>query len=491
MRKAQAGVTLIELILVLGLMAFIALLNFMEKEADLEQAKARIVGGMLFQYNNAVRNALSRDISSISSGVYQGSGWLKSNACGGQQTPGEELLPCDFPMGTSVSPIQFGRLQLTTNVVVTGTSPNKKYTATTTTSPFIVGESGNNSKVRADLSGVAVIAAASAMNSGYQASAGSGITPYSATTDAKYNSDALTAQITFVASNNAYNDVWLRTDGSNSMHATLRFDAPSPADRSIIGASSIQNLAGQAIRIGTGTSLSPATSYGVVVGSSAEVLGDFRIRNSVLVDGAASFQSGVSVAGNISASGRVTGDMIYGKRFVDTENSGYWVDPNGASVFNSVFADGVTVNGNVTVSNRVAANNFLGKMFVDQDDLNYYVKPNATTNLHTVISKTLTTSGRITAGEFVEIKGVANSGSACSPNGLVGREADGSILSCVSGIWKGAGGLSGPYAVSGTYLGKWTLCTLNYTSGNSKKLYYSGGQWFWDGDGTQLIYCYL
>ena len=491
MQRSQKGFTLIELILVLALMSFIALLNFLEKQTDFEQARARAVGGLIFQYNNAVRSALAQDLSTVTSGTYQGSGWLKSSSCGGQRTPGKELLPCDFPMATSISPIPFGRLEFTTNVVVTGTSPNLKFTATTSTSPFIVGEIGDNFKVRADLAGIAVLAAASAMNSGYQSAAGGGITPYSATTDARYNSEPLTARMTFVASNNAYNDVWLRTDGSNRMHASLQFDGASPSDRSIIGASSIQNLAGQAIRIGNGSMLTPATSYGVIVGAGAEVLGDFRVRNTVTVDGAASFQSGVSVAGNVSATGRVTGDTIYGKRFVDTENTSYWIDPNSASVFNSIFASGVTVTGNVTVSNMVAANNFLGKIFVDQDDLNYYVKPNATTSLHTVTSKTLTTQGRITAGELVEIKGVANSGAPCSPNGLVGREADGSILSCVSGAWKGAGGLSGPYAVSGTYLGNWTICTLNYTSGNSKRLSYNGSQWVWNGDGTQLIYCYL
>lgn len=189
MKQNQRGVTLVEMILVLALMAFISLPTFMEKQIDLEQARARAVGGLIFQYNNAVRSALSRDISSISSGVYQGSGWLKSSACGGQQSPGNELLSCDFPMATTSDPVSFGQLAFTTNVVVTGTAPNLKYTATTTTSAFTVGELGNNSKVRADLSGVAVLAAASAMNSGYQSATGGGTTPYSATTDARYNSD--------------------------------------------------------------------------------------------------------------------------------------------------------------------------------------------------------------------------------------------------------------------------------------------------------------
>ncbi|MDY8672026.1 shufflon system plasmid conjugative transfer pilus tip adhesin PilV, partial [Escherichia coli] len=41
--------------------------------------------------------------------------------------------------------------------------------------------------------------------------------------------------------------------------------------------------------------------------------------------------------------------------------------------------------------------------------------------------------------EFVQINGVATAGWACSPNGLVGRDASGGILSCQSGVWTGAG----------------------------------------------------
>lgn len=43
--------------------------------------------------------------------------------------------------------------------------------------------------------------------------------------------------------------------------------------------------------------------------------------------------------------------------------------------------------------------------------------------------------GRVNAGEFVYINGQASAGSGCSPNGLQGRDAEGSALSCVNGLW--------------------------------------------------------
>lgn len=52
----------------------------------------------------------------------------------------------------------------------------------------------------------------------------------------------------------------------------------------------------------------------------------------------------------------------------------------------------------------------------------------------------LTSSGRTQVGEYLLIDGVAVPGSACSPNGLMGRDAEGSTLSCQSGLWLSGGG---------------------------------------------------
>ncbi|WP_033962487.1 shufflon system plasmid conjugative transfer pilus tip adhesin PilV, partial [Pseudomonas aeruginosa] len=46
---------------------------------------------------------------------------------------------------------------------------------------------------------------------------------------------------------------------------------------------------------------------------------------------------------------------------------------------------------------------------------------------------TLRSEGRTTVGEYLQLSGVATEGTACSPNGLVGRNAAGLTLSCQSG----------------------------------------------------------
>lgn len=49
---------------------------------------------------------------------------------------------------------------------------------------------------------------------------------------------------------------------------------------------------------------------------------------------------------------------------------------------------------------------------------------------------TVRADGRASVGEYLQLDGVATEGQGCSPNGLQGRNAAGSVLSCVNGVWK-------------------------------------------------------
>lgn len=69
---------------------------------------------------------------------------------------------------------------------------------------------------------------------------------------------------------------------------------------------------------------------------------------------------------------------------------------------------------------------------------------------HLNVPGNLTTNGRLTTNEYVQVNGVATEGWGCAPNGLVGRNASGLLLSCQSGVWKKAQGDSGGfYSVAG------------------------------------------
>ncbi|PSD28868.1 shufflon system plasmid conjugative transfer pilus tip adhesin PilV [Stenotrophomonas maltophilia] len=54
----------------------------------------------------------------------------------------------------------------------------------------------------------------------------------------------------------------------------------------------------------------------------------------------------------------------------------------------------------------------------------------------------LISNGRGTFNEYVQINGGAVANSGCSPNGLVGRDGSGRLLSCTNGVWRSGSSLS-------------------------------------------------
>jgi hypothetical protein len=389
------------MMLVIGLAMVGTLLSFYNQQADLQQLRASQVGGQLFQFNTAVRNYLAQN-NSLPNSTKTGSLWLKNSTCGGPLAVGAEYLPCSFPDASFASPTKFGGLSLTTSIVSTGTAPNIRVSASTVSTPFTVTNQGAQ-QVRSDLAGIAAITASAGAVAN---SMGNGFVN---TTDASYLSNPLTGVITMVASNNSNQDIWLRTDGGNQMHANLQFDSINPINRQIVGASRIQNLAGQALYLGTNSGIAPVSGAAVVVDANSEIIGNLRVRSALTVDG------GANVAGNVNASGAVT--------------AGTGVTAGG----------NISAGGSVSASGNVNASALVAQIFYDSNNSGYYVDPAGLTNINALNANTVTAAGRIRTGEFVQIDGVANAGWGCSPSGLQGRDSTGALLSCVNGVWSKPG----------------------------------------------------
>ena len=422
----QRGVTLLEMILVMALLAIATLMGFESHQAELEQAQARAVGLKISQYNNAVRSLIVKS-PNLASGQKVGSAWLKSTDCGGPFPKGSEFLACDFPAATVADPIKYGLLSLNATIDVTGTGSDKRVTVTTVTTPFTVMESTRR-KVRSDLSGVAAITAASATETGY--SSGS-----------SYNSNPADARITMVASNKADNDVWLRTDGGNKMHANLQFDNPDSSGRQIVGASRIQNLAGQILYLGAPSGVSPVWGGGLVVDSNAEIIGDvlmrrtLNVQSNASVSGSAWVGAGISTNGAVSAAGSVTAGGSVGATYNVTAGGT-------VSASNNVTAGGsMSASGNVTAGGAV-----LGQLFYDSNNTAYYLDPSQYSNLANLQTQSIyntgamTSLGRITANEYIDLNGIAYVGQACGKRGLIASDTNGKTLSCQDGVWKAGGG---------------------------------------------------
>lgn len=118
---------------------------------------------------------------------------------------------------------------------------------------------------------------------------------------------------------------------------------------------------------------------------------------------------------------------------------------------------------------------------------------------------TIQSNGRLTANEYIQINGGASAGSGCAPNGLIGRDGNGAILNCQSGVWRMPGGKPRQtqytytnYATSYNYmsLGVHDICTSLYGNENDRSDSWRGVESLADGtwrivvkDGSETALC--
>ncbi|ENI6360771.1 shufflon system plasmid conjugative transfer pilus tip adhesin PilV [Escherichia coli] len=85
---------------------------------------------------------------------------------------------------------------------------------------------------------------------------------------------------------------------------------------------------------------------------------------------------------------------------------------------------------------------------------------------------TVRADGRLYTGEYLQLEKTATAGASCSPNGLVGRDSTGAILSCQSGVWRTSGSSNGSYSNLGSHRGSFTG---RNTGSGTMFVYASGG----------------
>ncbi|MEM0550273.1 MULTISPECIES: shufflon system plasmid conjugative transfer pilus tip adhesin PilV [Aeromonas] len=127
------------------------------------------------------------------------------------------------------------------------------------------------------------------------------------------------------------------------------------------------------------------------------------------------------------------------------------------------------------------------------------VTANGNISGNAVYGNLVQSNGRLVAGEYAQINGVATEGAGCSPNGLVGRDPAGALLSCQSGMWKKGG--SGSYVITGLLSHgqqiplppgfspsqcQWSVANAT-TYHHGKPFYYGGGVAYFDGN--RIVTC--
>ncbi|EFZ0223625.1 shufflon system plasmid conjugative transfer pilus tip adhesin PilV, partial [Shigella sonnei] len=87
---------------------------------------------------------------------------------------------------------------------------------------------------------------------------------------------------------------------------------------------------------------------------------------------------------------------------------------------------------------------------------------------------TVRSDGRLSTGEYLQLDKTAVANTKCSPDGLVGRDSKGAILSCQSGTWKKIGAGDSQIVTASATAWRWPGATATCPSG--KKVIGGGGQ---------------
>ncbi|MBJ8931630.1 shufflon system plasmid conjugative transfer pilus tip adhesin PilV [Citrobacter freundii] len=195
----------------------------------------------------------------------------------------------------------------------------------------------------------------------------------------------------------------------------------------------------------------------------------------------------VNNAGKVNAGTvNTTGETYTGGWFRTTGDGGVYFQKYGGGIrmtdTNTISTYGgksIASENDVTAGRNVTATGTVQGGYVKSTG---NIDASGTATAGQVVSK-----GRVTAGEFLQLNQVAVAGAACSPNGLVGRDSVGGILSCQSGVWNsglkiGFFSVASPVGVNNITWARY--CALgHYGQGGGSQIYPVAGP---DGEGKYL-----
>ena len=421
MKLKKGGFSLLELILVLGVGTMITFMKFQDMKNEQESALASAVGQQIRQIGDAVNGYINiryDKLSTLASSSNQSTdpGPRTCNASQCEITVAtlvnEGLLPTTYKdINSFRSPykIIFKR---------SGTSPNYLINGLITTAAAWV-EGG---AVRYDLLGKAMQSAGIDSGMSKSATLVSGYNSQWSETSTNFSNITRNGLLAYrTGFNSAMYSVYLRRDGTLPMTGNL-------------------NMGGQSINNTKDINASGTTTSGVLKSTGATTVG-----TTLNVSGLTTLASNLNVSGNTQVNGTlnsnntVSGATITSRGETYTQN---WFRTMGdGGIYFQKWGGGW----NMTDANTITA--YGGKNIQTTAGLyGGYIKSSGNLdvsgNLNTagqVTGGSLVSNGRTTVGEFLQMNRVATAGAGCSPNGLQGRDAAGSILSCVNGVWASAG----------------------------------------------------
>ena len=469
MKLKKGGFSLLELILVLGVGTMITFIKFQDMRNEQENVVASAVGQQIRQIGDAVNGYINiryDKLSTLTSSSSQSTdpGPRTCNASGCEITVAtlvnEGLLPTTYKDTNSFrSPykIIFKR---------SGTSPNYLINGLITTSAAWI-EGG---AIRYDLLGKAMQSAGIDSGVSKSATSVSGYNSQWTENSTNFNNitrDGLLAYRT--GFNSAMYSVYLRRDGTLPMTGNLNMggqsinnakDITAAGNLSIGGSTTLQgalqvnNNINSTGAITAGNWVWAKNGYGDVIGLGGDAgANDYEIKMmhdkplSIHMNSNRGDLNTVNITGGVYASGNGTiggalstgGNITAGGQIIGHNGGGDTYVIGGGDANDYEFRLGSNKPLTLWRSGGLS-NEQRFQVWGRQDNLgDLSVRGDGNSSGSITASGNISSGGRLTSGEFVQINGVATAGAGCSPNGLQGRDAAGSILSCVSGVWASAG----------------------------------------------------
>ncbi|HIA5805006.1 TPA: shufflon system plasmid conjugative transfer pilus tip adhesin PilV [Escherichia coli] len=404
--KIKKGFSLLELTLVLGVGTMVAFMKFQDMKNEQESIMASAVGQQMKQIGEAVNGYINIRYDKLST---------LSNAAGTGTDPGprtcsgsvceityqtlinEGLLPSTYT-GTNANKSSY-RIILKRD----GTSPYFVINGLITTSTAWI-EGG---KTRYDLLGNAMQTAGIDSGMTRTTSNAFGYGGQWTENSSNFNNITIVGQLAYrVGFNSALYSIYLRRDGTLPMTGNLN-----------MGGKNINNV-------------QDITADGTIDASYLKSMRLYVTNESDL--GTLTTRGRASIGGDLNVSGIASlQKSLYATSYIQT---GSYIKANGDITSNSALK-GLSVSSSYNIDSvygKIQAGGDAmptkSKAYLDSDGSIY-----ASGNIN---GQTIISNGRLTSDEFIQINGVSTVGAGCSPNGLVGRDVSGGILSCQSGVWR-------------------------------------------------------
>ncbi|NUA87985.1 shufflon system plasmid conjugative transfer pilus tip adhesin PilV, partial [Escherichia coli] len=409
----KKGFTLLEVTIVLGIGTLIAFMKFQDMRNDQEAVLADNVGTQIKQLGEAVNRYISiryDKISTLSSSNNQSSdpGPRTCSAAGCEITYqtliNEGLLPVGYT-GTNAQKASY-------KIVLkrSGTAPDYVINGLiTTTSPWTEGKN-----IRYDLLGKAVQSAGVDGGMSRNTKIASGYGGQWSENSNSYSNITGGGLLAYrVGYNSSMYSVYLRRDGTLPMTGDL-------------------NLGGKSIK-----NIKDITASGTTTTGALKTTGNASVASDLGVGGTSTLNGPVNINNNLKVKSdtylntlSTTGLAKFGGRIATNG-----LNPNDlpAGWAGGVRTYDLYASGTVGVGTGKTVKAYMNNAG------NIYASGNLTAG--TIKSNgTIESTGRIKAGEYLHLNGQATLNAKCTPNGLVGRDSTGRVLSCVNGKWQTASG---------------------------------------------------